>query len=357
MSARTDEPPSVPAVQALHLADLVQRWGVSRAALFRGTGVDECELSDPSRRLPVDRIAELVERARALTGEPGLGMYFGLRMQAASHGYLGFAAMTASTLGEALDLATRFAPMLTNAFSLELRRAGTTATLVVQEEADLGAARDAILLALVIGIWRIGCTLSGVELPGTAELAFPEPTYFARFRPGVAHVQFGRDENRLVFDRSVLDYPLATADPAALSLAREQCERAIEALGFEGRVVARVKSLIPKAGGGFRSLEDVASRLKLPPRTLKRKLAAAGTGYLALLDEARLGRAERLLEATDKSIDEVAALLGYSDTANFTRAFRRWTRSTPAAYRRTRDGTSSEVDGAIERRALHTPKR
>jgi len=298
--------------------------------------IEECELVDPSRRLPIPTLVELVERARALTGEPGLGIYFGLRMQAASHGYLGFAAMTAATLGEALELATRFAPMVTTAFSFSLERTGGAAALVFGEETDLGPARDAIVLALVIGIWRIGCTLSAVDLTGRGELAFPEPAYFARFRSGAPNVRFGCAQNQLVFDAAVLDYPLATADPAALSLVREQCERAIEALGFDGRIVGRARAVLPKTGGGFRSLEEAAEKLEVSTRTLKRKLASSGTSYGALLDEARLARGERLLQSDKRSIDEVAALVGYSDVANFTRAFRRWTGTTPAAYRKRR---------------------
>jgi AraC-like DNA-binding protein len=287
----------------------------------------------------------LVERARALTGEPGLGMYFGLRMQVASHGYLGFAAMTASTVAEALDLAVRFAPMLTTAFSLRVRRSGESAALVVDEEVDLGAARDAILVALLIGLWRMGCALTGRELAGRAELAIPEPAYFARFRPVASSVRFGQPANQLVFDAAALDYPLASADPAALRLAREQCERALQALGFEGRIVARVRAAVPKAGGGFRSLDEVAAKLGMSSRTLKRKLATAGARYSSLLDAARLERAQELLRSDRRSIDEIAESLGYSDVANFTRAFRRWTGTTPAAHRRRLSGRSPNERG------------
>ncbi len=328
----------MPAVHALHLVELVARWGVTRAALLRGLDLDERGLADPTARLGVSALVALVERARTLTAEPGLGVYFGVRMQVVSHGYLGFAAMTASTVGDALELATRFAPVLTTAFSLSLRRSGRVVSLVLDEDAELGSARDAVLLALLVGIWRIGCTLTGRELAGSAELAIPEPAYFARFRSVTQDVRFGQPRNRLVFDADVLAYRLASADPAALELAREQCERALEALGFGGREVARARAAVAKAGGGFRSLEEVAAKLRVSPRTLKRRLSEGATRYSAILDEARLERARRLLEESALSVDAIAGALGYSDTANFTRAFRRWTRTTPAAYRRAKVG-------------------
>ncbi len=337
MDERLDEP-SVPAVQGLHLLELVQRWGVTPAALLRGIDLDERDLRDPSKKIGVSVLVPLVDRARALTGEPGLGIYFGLRMQVVSHGYLGFAAMTASTVGEAIDLAIRFAPMLTTAISLRTHRSGQSVAFILDEDADLGSARDAVLLALLVGIWRIGCTLTGRALDGHADLAMREPAYFERFRPVAPNVRFGQPHNQLVFDAAILDYPLATSDPAALQLAREQCELAIEMLGFDGRVVGRARAAIPKVGGGFRSLDEVAAKLKMSTRTLKRKLATGGTAYSALLDHARLERAERLLASGRLSIDAIAETLGYSDTANFTRAFRRWTKTTPAAYRAKRMG-------------------
>ncbi len=335
---KTRDEPSIPAVQALHLVELARRWGVAPSELLRGLPFAARDLRDPARRVTVRELVALVERARALTGEPALGVYFGLRMQATSHGYLGFAAMAASTLGDALALAVEFAPMITAAFTLRLARAGGEAALALEEEADLGPARDAVLLALVVGLWRMGCALTGRELTGRAELAFAAPAYAARLRESLPEARFGGGANRLVFDAAALDLPLATADPAAHALAREQCERAVEALAAEVRVAGRTRALIPRGGGGFRSREEVARRQGLSVRTLERRLAEGGTSYRALRDDARRERAEALLRAGALTVDAVAEALGYSDAANFTRAFRRWTGATPAAWRRAAAG-------------------
>ncbi len=318
----------------MHLVELVKRFGVTQADLLRGEDIESADLKDPSSRLPIAAFVRIAERARALTSEPGLGIYFGLRMQVSSHGYLGFAAMAASTAGEALELATRFAPTVTSAVTLQLHRDRDKARLVIEEEADFGSARDAILLAILVGIWRIGCTLTGRELTGHAELAMKEPEYFGRYARVFPNARFGQRQNQLVFSANVLDCPLPTADPAALELARDQCERAIDALGWGGRVVALARSAIPIVGGGYRPLEEVAAKLHLSTRTLKRRLADRGTSFSDLLEEVRRERALRLLRSDRHSIEEIAARLEYSDAANFTRAFRRWMGTTPAAYRK-----------------------
>jgi AraC-like DNA-binding protein len=68
-------------------------------------------------------------------------------------------------------------------------------------------------------------------------------------------------------------------------------------------------------------------------RTLKRKLAAHDTTYSAIRDDLRRQRALLLLDNRALSIGEIATKLGYSELPNFTRAFRKWTGQTPAAYR------------------------
>jgi AraC-like DNA-binding protein len=94
-----------------------------------------------------------------------------------------------------------------------------------------------------------------------------------------------------------------------------------------------VRAQLNDEQGGFRDLEEVAKRLGMSTRTLKRRLADQGTTFSHVLDELRRQRALLLLANRELSINEIAGRLGYTEAANFTRAFRRWTGRTPAAYR------------------------
>ena len=95
-----------------------------------------------------------------------------------------------------------------------------------------------------------------------------------------------------------------------------------------------MRGAIAKHEPGAPSLEDVASDLGVSARTLKRRLAARGVAYSSLLEEELRDKALLLLRSSDAAIPAIAERLGYSDVANFARAFRRWTGTTPAAYRR-----------------------
>ena len=84
---------------------------------------------------------------------------------------------------------------------------------------------------------------------------------------------------------------------------------------------------------GEYSLEAVASRLDLHPRTLNRRLLDDGTSFAAIRDEVRFRLAQELLALTDLPIGDVAAALSFSSHGNFVRAFRRWAQATPTEWR------------------------
>jgi AraC-like DNA-binding protein len=81
-------------------------------------------------------------------------------------------------------------------------------------------------------------------------------------------------------------------------------------------------------------LPVVAETVGASPRTLQRRLAEAGTTYAHVLAEARFSAASRLLAHDDLSIRDVAREVGYPDAAHLTRAFRRWSGTTPSHFRR-----------------------
>jgi AraC-like DNA-binding protein len=169
---------------------------------------------------------------------------------------------------------------------------------------------------------------------GTAELAFPEPSYHSRFAHLVPPTRYGQPLNQIVMSAEALDVPILMADPIALLLAREQCDRALDELRASGRLIGRVRRPVWRDSGGVRNVREMAEALHMSPRTLKRKLAAQGSCASTLVCEERRDRALVLLRSSELSIDEIADRLGYWSVQNFARAFRLWTGRTPAAYRR-----------------------
>jgi AraC-like DNA-binding protein len=318
----------------VHLVELARRFGVGDDELLEPLGLEAEDLSDATRRIEVGQVITLIERARTLTGEPGLGIYLGLAMRASWHGYLGFAVLTAKDIGDALRLGERFLPTRTTSFGFKLTVEGGVASFVIDERDDFGPARDVVMLALLIGLSTIGQALSGKELDGRIEVALPRPPWLERFAGNARldRLSFDRPAHRIVFDATQLSTPFHQADATAKKLAAEQCERELATLGFSGRLSARVRELSLKDGVVV-DVDGVARQLSMSARTLKRRLSAEGTSYSELLEAERKTRAEHLLSHTSLSVKEVSAALGYADTAAFSHAFLRWTGKSPSDAR------------------------
>jgi len=333
------------------LVQLVGYWGVRPAELLAHCGLTEADLSDPLARLPLETMLRLIERARALTGEPGLGWYTGLQSRISMFGFLGFGMLSAASLRDAIQLLVRYNPLLGTVLDLRLEEECEPgkAAIVIDENTDFGTARDFVLGGVLVAIWQVGFHLSGSAPSGSADLVIPEPDYFGRIAHlagpgpitlprGMDHLpqlgpptRFGQPSNRLVFDQAKLDMPLLLSDEASNKLAREQCERALGA--FAGNLVERVRRAV-STNEGFRSLDEVAKAVQLSPRTLKRQLAEYGLTFTVLSVEARRDKALLLLRSSRLSVAQIGDRLGYSTPTSFIRAFHSWTRMSPSVYRR-----------------------
>lgn len=323
-----------PASQALQLIALVKRWGISAEELLLPSGLREEELLRPHGRLPVETLKGLMERARQLTAEPGIGIYLGLQKQASMYGYPGFASMTAATVGQALELACRYTPAITNALSMQLTVEDDVASLIFEQHADMGNVKDVAAFSLLVGLQHMLRQATGVDRePLSVDVTFREPSYLARFAALLPRLRFGQPVMRVRFEASLLALPLLSSDQGALSLLREACERQLAELGFDMPLAERVRRLA-RGDEGFRSIDEVAHALRLSTRTLKRRLALSGVTFSALVESERRGQALSLLENTELPLEEIVQRLGYSTAPNFVRAFRRWTGETPAAYRK-----------------------
>jgi AraC-like DNA-binding protein len=324
--------PTLPSAHAVQLIELVERWGVPAEQLLCESGLSRLGLADPAGQLLVSEFSRLMQRARLLTGEPALGFYLGLRLYVSMHEYVRSAAMAAD-LRQALELACQFVTTHGSGLTLRLEECGAEAGLVVDEPCDLGEGRDAIVVPFLVALSKLGRAMTGEELPSTLDFVFSEPDYFCRLESLFGgRSRFSRPDNRWSFDAAALDRPLVALDATGIRRARDECEHELEQLRQGNELLKRVEALLRRQDGGYRTLVELAAALHTSPRTLKRRLQAHGTCYSELLDRARRAEAERLL-VSNLSIQQIATWLGYSDAANFTRAFRRWTGQTPGKSR------------------------
>ena len=99
------------------------------------------------------------------------------------------------------------------------------------------------------------------------------------------------------------------------------------------RCVQSVQDALANLQDGVPSLNAITRQLGISERTLRRRLKSVGTSYNEILKEMRAAAAKDLLQNKMVTVDRVAAQLGYSESANFRHAFKRWTGQSPQSYR------------------------
>jgi len=321
--------------------EIAAERGIAPERLLAGTALTMADLDSGDRRVAAADAAAVLRNALALTGDHGLGLEWGLRTRPTAHGYVGFAAMSAGTLREALELSTRYVHLRQRDTGLSARVEGDHIVLEARENHELGGLRRVFFESIMVGFYTMAGFLLGEPRPaGEIWFDWPEPDYFERFRARLPAVRFATHSVQVRLSVVYLDRRLIMPDANAVRRAVEQCERE-HALSDPGpdNLLQRVRAQLAPGPDGYADLERVAAQLFMSGRTLKRKLQERGTTFRALLDDARFREAQHLLENPDLDIQHVAIALGYRDPACFTRAFRRWSGRTPSQARAERKAT------------------
>jgi AraC-like DNA-binding protein len=146
-------------------------------------------------------------------------------------------------------------------------------------------------------------------------------------------VAFGAERDAIHFNKADLHQPLPTAN-AEMARASESVIDEYLAHMDQNDVVTRVRvALIDLLPSGSVTEDQVAASLNMSLRTLQRKLNDTDTTYKEVLDGTRRDLAIQYVRSRRMPIGEVSYLLGFAEPSNFTRAFKRWTGSSPSDFR------------------------
>lgn len=319
-----------------HMLKIGTSWGIPEQTLLNRSGISYAELERLDTRISTHKTGQLGRRLMKLSGRDDLGIAFGLLIRPTSHGFLGYAVMSSATLAEAMQLLHKYFSRYIKDFVIEVATDEDTVVLTVTEGYDFGSMRQVFFEALLISCCEHLTSLIGEQLDGLCVHSdWARPHYFDQYQNRLPDWHFKQAHNQIRFPRKLLSMPLVMADPHAARLAIIELEKDIAAQVTAGgqNIVPRVRETLKPGPDGYPSLSDVAVKLCLSERTLKRRLSEAGSSFQKLLDDARRRRALELISTTSLSIQQIAQILGYTDPAAFTRAFKRWTGERPSDLR------------------------
>ncbi len=330
------------AAPAFAYVDFGVRHGLSRDALLATSGLDESLRRDPDARCSISVF--MVLWRELLTGLPDVLVPVALA-QSLDDSVLGVIAQIiprADHLQHASELLDRYVRLTDTALgSRRIERDGLIGHQVVHRP-EVIAMRFPVELMLAVAQRVLGAASSAplaVEVTFAHSAGYPVAAYESLF--GIP-VRFDRPESALWFSRESLTVPFASRDPVTRRYLEAFAARSLDAVGpAESRspetasLLASVRTaILEELATSGADLARVAKRLAMSTRTLQRRLEESSTSYQDLVDGSRGSLAQSLLRDATMSITDVAFELGYADLKSFYRAFRRWTDSTPADWRR-----------------------
>lgn len=305
----------------LQIAPYLAMRGVSPIEFFRRQGITPNIFQNPDIWLPRTHCFHIANAMAAVAQDPFAGAYVGHITDVSSLGVWGSSVLASGNVAQACAAAAIHAATLHQGGAVHVVTEGRSTRLIHRFTGAYGAdPRQFILGSLAV--------LRKIPLM-TGEPAAIRVHLKERGRKGDhvleeslgAHLEMGSAYNMIEFDRELLGLPLHRPGPHA-----EKCTTALDAATrIAGLLIERIAD--PQL-----TLPALAAALRLSPRTLQRRLKYCGIDLRDLHDETRRGEALRLIMDSRYSATDIAYMIGYSDPAHFTRAFKRWTGQTPSRF-------------------------
>ncbi|MBI3677349.1 MAG: AraC family transcriptional regulator [Proteobacteria bacterium] len=334
--------PTISAGFARALMELAIKKGANAEELAARSRIHPESLLDQDNRIPFAKFKALMRAGKELTGDPALALHFGEAYNIAELSIAGLIGQTCETMVEAFAQLGRYQRL---AADFDVDDSSGERFMLVREHGE---------------IWLVDTRKDPNEFPEITESSFartasaaralqdgtrilkaihfthPEPSYRAEYdRVFQLPLTFESERNALLLtDASFLALKFPNPSRYAFGVLSERAEALLEQLKSSKTTRGRVEGLlVPILHVGDASIETVATKMGLSRQTIYRNLKAEGTSFEKVLDELRHKMSLNYLSNKKVSVNETAYLVGFSEPAAFSRAFKRWTGKSPREMR------------------------
>jgi AraC-like DNA-binding protein len=296
------------------------------------------EVHSPKSRISLAELMTACKNAIRLSSDPHLPYRIGTSIHISAYGMYGFAILCCPDFRRAMAFAELYHALAAPLATIEFTEEDGTASWII--EPDARAATDPQLYRFITEM-QIGIHLSlmrdimgaaftpdqiSVAYPGARDFGLPADQIGCR-------LSFASPTNQIVFRSAWLDRAAnlgnKTTYPAVVAL----CDNLLNDLKSRIGIAGEIRALLLRNIAHPPTLTAIAKLLDVSDRSLRRQLGEQGISFRGLLDELRMQIALKYLRTTRLANEDIALALGFSDAANFRRAFRRWTNKSPSEIR------------------------
>jgi AraC-like DNA-binding protein len=302
--------------------------------MLRRAGLPVAALDHPDYQIPADRVQALLADCANSAASEDFGLLVGKSFRLSMKGPLGLLMREQPTVRDALEVLQRYLRYQDD--NVDLRITPHDDGLVVAPELMSSrtlASRQMVDLTLAMYVQIFRGLLGEDWRPRRLFVGRPAPGDPAPYETLGEQVEFDAASTGFLMTEADLATTLPEADPQmALEIARfiEANAQPVSASATES-VTAHIRRLLPV---GDCNVDRVAQLMGVDRRTVHRRLSAEGASFTELVDTIRREIVIRQLIHTDRSLSEVARLVGFSSLSTFSRWFRQAFGVQPSEYRR-----------------------
>lgn len=306
--------------------------------LLIGTGLTSREFLQDGLMITAQQQVKIIENALVMCNEDTFGLRVGQELTPETHGAMGLLAHSSPDLLTALRAFQTYSPTRNNFSHIELVETDDWVECYYSiDQPCSDTVKRCMSEAAVMSLFANAKFIVGDDIHNAVTVfAHHSPPYteaYSAFLPGV--VEFGGARTVVRIPAQICVIPNTSSDRQNYLLAMRQCDSMLGSLHTpKDSCKYQVQKLLLSNRMGGITEEAIASELFVSKRTLARRLSEEGTGFRQLRDEILSQQASSYLSESELSVEAIAALLGYHDSSNFRRAFKRWFDVPPDQYRR-----------------------
>lgn len=292
--------------------------------------IEATELNDSEKQVPFEKAARLWDIVIKNMNDPLAALHLGEEFSPTILSMIGYLMQSCKNLLEAFQMAAKFMDLVTNMSKINIIE--NKETVLISAECALlwqhqypESARQSTEFALS-GIIKLLKTLTGKKIiPIQTEFVYPSRNVQEYERVFRTSIRFNSEKNALTFRKNDLLTPIISYDKSLFEFFNNTLIQKLNALAGDSRFSMKIKQmLINDFKGQSVSIEIIASKLHLTPRSLQRKLKLEGTSFREIVTDLKKELAESIMNQNDFRVGEVAELLGYSDSSSFRKAYKKW---------------------------------
>lgn len=311
--------------------------GFDASSVLRQCGIASADdIQEDGEWVPIALFDRMMAAAIQETSDSAFGLVAGKSLALMRYGVIAPLVLPTPSLRQMLDDIRRFAGLVIEQSEVELIERGHTARLMVRPVVQQGLSgrfRTEMVATSATQMLRFAGVGSAdiyqVEFPYALPAAHAQ-RYTATFGP---RIEFECPHCAIHFNPALLDIKLPTHDPVAYVAARTRAESALAAMKAGSDMADLVRQWLLNALPRLPAVSETAEHLGMSERSFRRHLFTLGTTHADLAQECQRLMAERLLAEGKLPLKQIAQELGFSSVHSFHRAFRRWSGSTPSAWR------------------------